>query len=878
MRHQIFSDGYHAAYPIALLIKSTSFLSTELINNYLAPLDQRGIAPASVIAFTLDYTSAKKVSVSFIKTYLEQLLPQLAKLNVKHVYCADSNYFKVLTGKPKADVHLGYVLPCKVKGYESLQIILGLNYQALIYNPASQPKLDLSLDTLAASVQGQYQAIGTGIIHSATYPESYHEVRDALRSLHGYPTLTCDIEGFSLRFNEAGIGSIAFAWDQHNGLAFAVDWTPSTRVQDADAARFYGYLSPNLPVRGLLKEFFETYQGEITWHHSPYDLKVIIYELWMENLLDTKGLLEGLEVMTRNFHDTKVIAYLATNTTAGNDLGLKSLAHEFAGNWAVETIKDIGRIPLPELLQYNLIDALSTWYVKDKLTPVMIADDQEDLYYSLMLPTQKLIIQIELTGMPLSPTKVQEVKTALEAIQQMNLDILEQSTVIKALNLVLQNKAMETANAKLVKKVHPLEKFQGVAFNPGSDPQVRHLLYDQMGLPVLDLTDTKLPSTKDKTISKLIHHTQNAAYQAVLSALIGYAKVSTILQNFIPAFERSIQKGDGMAWLHGSILLGGTVSGRNSSSEPNMQNIPAREDSLYAKLIKECFMAPVGWLLCGADFNSLEDMISALTTRDPQKLKVYESGFDGHALRAVSYFKDQLPHIDPTDPQSVNQLKKQDHPLRQESKGPTFLLTYGGTFHGLMHNLGWDKEKAQRIEEQYHELYKVSDAYVQSRLKQACSDGYVDVAFGLRVRTPLLSQIVWDAPKIPYEAASEKRTAGNALGQSYGLLNNRAAMDFMRKVWISPYRHDIKPVNLIHDAVYLVVRDDVHVVAWANQELIKSMQWQQLPEIRHDTVKLGATLEIYWPSWAHGVVIPNGADNETIFRLCQEAKAMQGSP
>ena len=121
-------------------------------------------------------------------------------------------------------------------------------------------------------------------------------------------------------------------------------------------------------------------------------------------------------------------------------------------------------------------------------------------------------------------------------------------------------------------------------------------------------------------------------------------------------------------------------------------------------------------------------------------------------------------------------------------------------------------------------------------------------------------------------AAAEGRTAGNALGQSYGLLNNRAAVEFMQKVWTSPYRYDIKPVALIHDAIYLLMRDDVRVVEWANRELIKSMQWQELPEIKHGTVKLGAALDIFWPDGAHPTTLPNNADQATILKVCKEAK------
>ena len=863
MRHLLWED--HPTYSTAVLIKATALNKQELESNYTAPLRLNGLPTGDIIAFTLDY-DAKKPSNKYMKDYLGKLLPALNSLGTTRLYVADSSYFKVLAGQVKADVHLGYVLPCKIKGFEHISVVLGLNYQALIYSPDLQTKLDLSLKTLADSVKGTYQPPGTGIIHSAWYPEGLQEVTRALESLHQYPSLTADIEAFSLDFDKAGIGTIAFAWDQHNGLAFSCDYGT---YQEPPDEGFHGWQGKSSAMRALLKNFLETYQGELTWHKADYDVMVIIYTLWMKDALDTKGLLEGLEVMTRHFHDTKIIAYLATNSTAGNVLGLKALAHEFAGNWAVE-VKDIRKVPLNKLLQYNLVDALSTFYVRNKYYPIMVADRQEGLYHGLMLPSLKLIIQIQLTGMPLCPTKVQEVKAKLEAIRDGHLATITNSKAIATLNLVFRQSEMDKANAKLKVKQHPLSHFDGVVFNPNSGPQLQRLLYEQMGLPVLDLTETKQPATGADTLEKLINHTNEPAYKAVLAALIGYGKAEKILSTFIPAFEQAIAKGDNVVWLHGNFNLGGTVSGRLSSSDPNLQNIPA--NSIYAKLIKECFVGPAGWLFCGADFNSLEDYVSALTTKDPNKLKVYEQGFDGHCLRAAFYYDDVLTHINVDDPVSVNSIAKTHKQLRQDSKTPTFALTYQGTYHTLMVNEGWDMEKAKRIEAKYHELYAVSDKYIADRLKQATKDGYVTVAFGLRVRTPLLSQVIWGS-RIPFEASAEGRTAGNAMGQSYGLLNNRAAVDFMRKVWASPYRLDIKPVGLIHDAIYILVRDNDLVMEFANRELIKSMQWQELPELQHPTVKLGAALDIFWPNWAKAITLPNNADRETIFNICQTTKS-----
>ena len=163
-------------------------------------------------------------------------------------------------------------------------------------------------------------------------------------------------------------------------------------------------------------------------------------------------------------------------------------------------------------------------------------------------------------------------------------------------------------------------------------------------------------------------------------------------------------------------------------------------------------------------------------------------------------------------------------------------------------------------------MYKVSIDWVNDRLEQATEDGYVTVAFGLRVRTPLLKQTILNVSKTPKEAAAEGRTAGNAMGQSYCMLNNRAASEFMSKVRRSKYRLDIKPCAHIHDAQYYLVRDEgsYEPLIFMNKHLPKAVAWQNDPEIWHDEVKLSGSVEIFYPNWNHGFDIPNGADEGTI--------------
>lgn len=319
MRHIQFESS--TRHSVALLVKGTAFKQHELEANYVNPLISLGIPRAEMIAFTLDYDEKGKAPVTHIKSYLGKLLPALDSLGVQTLYVTDAAFFKTLTKQDKADPHFGYVLPCKMEGFEHLKVVLGLNYQQLIYNPDLQAKLDLSLKTLASHMQGTYQALGANIIHSAQYPATVEEIKSFLEALHKYPVLSADIETTSLSFWEAELESISFAWNCHEGGAFCIgrDNTPEDKKT----------------ICSMLKVFFELYTGTLIWHNIDYDAKVLTYRLWMSDYFDIHGMLEGINVLTKNFHDTKLITFLATNSTAGNSLGLKEIAHEFAGDYGV---------------------------------------------------------------------------------------------------------------------------------------------------------------------------------------------------------------------------------------------------------------------------------------------------------------------------------------------------------------------------------------------------------------------------------------------------------------------------------------------------------------------------------------------------------------
>lgn len=851
-------------YKVVILIKEDSLNKDELLNAYIKPIikENPSLKQSDFVALNLDYDGKTAKVNDTIKPWLK-FLSTMIKCDLLLV--ADSAYFKVLTSTKKTGHAYGSIVDCTFEDFKGIKAALTMTYRSVFYDDKNQNKIDLTNRAISAELSGN--SLFEDIVHHAEFPHHIEKIKKFLNKLLDFPILSCDIEAFSLKHYEAKLGSISFAWNQHEGGGFLVDYQ-DLPYQNPEGE--FGKCVTNSVVRKVLGKFFYEYlvvrRKRIIWHNISYDAKVLIWELIMEaNHTKKVELIQGLEMFADadSFEDTKIIAYLATNSAAGNDLKLKTLALPFAGNYALESdeINDIRRVKSDSLLRYNLIDCLSTFYVYNEYYSRMVADKQLDVYNTIFKPSVKVLMQAELHGMPLDMSKVLEAEKQLTAIVDNTLTRIGQNPYVIEFIEAMRCKTYFYVHLGWKTKSLPLHDSRfDFSFNMNSPNQLVSLLYDMLDLPVLDKTETGQPAAGTKTLKALKSHTQDPIIQEILDTVIEFNGAIKILSAFIPAFKEAyycpISKWH---YLMGNFNLGGTVSGRLSCSNPNLQQIPS--GSTYAKLIKACFVAPKGKLMVGLDFNSLEDYISALTTKDPNKLKVYTDGYDGHCLRAFSYFPERLPGIVDTV-ESINSIKEKYPVVRQDSKAPTFALTYQGTWSTLMRNCGFTKDVAVAIEDNFKELYKVSIQYVDEKLEEASKTGYVEVAFGLKVRTPVIEKSLWNSEYTPSEAKAEGRTAGNALGQSYGMLNNRAAIDFQRRTLASAYRLMIWPIAHIHDAQYFCVDEDVALLAWMNKELVDCVEWQELPEIQHDTVKIGGELSVFYPSWANEMVLKNSLETK----------------
>ena len=208
--------------------------------------------------------------------------------------------------------------------------------------------------------------------------------------------------------------------------------------------------------------------------------------------------------------------------------------------------------------------------------------------------------------------------------------------------------------------------------------------------------------------------------------------------------------------------------------------------------------------------------------------------------------------------------------LRQLSKRVTFALQYGGQENTLEKNCGFSHQDAAEIVANYKKLYAVSETEKLAHVRLAEKEGFVTGAFGLKVRTPLLKQTITNLKVTPKEAEAERRTATNARFQSYGLLNTRAGIEFNNEVRNSPFKFDIRPVAHIHDAQYFLVRDNEETILWANEHLVKAVEWQEDPAIYHPQVKLGGEFSIFWPNWSSELSLPNKLNKIELTNLSKE--------
>ena len=598
--NQQLSGKLFMSITTVLLCKEAAMESVEINNHYLEPLEKEGVARNSVLILPLLYNTPTKILAKTAKAYLTKLKAKIPD-SASKLIIADSSYFKFITKTTKVSDNYGTIISGQLSGYTRHSCVYVPNYKSLFKQPENAQLIKLGIKAIA----GKAAAV---LINSAEYGFQHGSDRELLDSLYKYPVLATDIETTGLSLEDEII-SISFAWTKHDGLAV------------------------DLSITGIhyLKDFLETYKGKLLFHNGLFDAKMLIRNIWMEHATDYTGMIEGLKYF-KNFDDTMILAYLAKNATTKVSLKLKEVALEYVGNYAIE-IQDITKYTKAEILKYNLIDSLATFYVYEKYK----RERHSRPYREIFKPSLSPLIKMMLVGLPLDAHRIHEVHSILTAKEKVLNEQIQLNTRVQKFNIDLQVEACEKTNAKLKKLIKPLDEFEDIEFNPSSHPQLAKLLFEELELPILEKTKSGSPATGATVLKDLENHTEDEDVLDLLKFIRDLSEVSKINGTFIKAF---LQEED---FLHGNLKLGGTQSGRLASNSPNLTNLPAHGP--MGKLVKSCIVAPEGWLFAGADFSALEERIGAILSKDPERIKVYTDGYDGHSLRAQTYFADQMPDI-----------------------------------------------------------------------------------------------------------------------------------------------------------------------------------------------------------------------------------------
>ena len=319
----------------------------------------------------------------------------------------------------------------------------------------------------------------------------------------------------------------------------------------------------------------------------------------------------------------------------------------------------------------------------------------------------------------------------------------------------------------------------GEEFNLGSPKQLGTILYEKLGLPVLKKTAKGQPSTAEEVLAKLAEDDYRLP-----KVLMEYRSMSKLKSTYTDRLPEQINPRTGR--IHTSYHQAVASTGRLSSSDPNLQNIPVR--TAEGRRIRQAFVAPAGYKLLAADYSQIELRIMAHLSRDEGLMNAFRHNLDVHTATAAEVFKVELADV--TSDQ------------RRSAKAINFGLIYGMGAQKLGKDIGVDAKTAKAYIDTYFARYPGVRQYMDRTRAQAADQGYVETFFGRRLYLPEINS------NKPQERAAAERTAINAPMQG-------TAADIIKKAmvavdnWLATSGLDAKVILQVHDELVLEVREDL---------------------------------------------------------------------
>jgi DNA polymerase-1 len=406
-------------------------------------------------------------------------------------------------------------------------------------------------------------------------------------------------------------------------------------------------------------------------------------------------------------HDTMLESYVLEAHRKHN-LGDLAQRHVHRSGLSYEDVAGKGAQQIPfaqvavdKAAQYSCEDSDLTLHVHQTLWPRLQAEPAlRDIYERFELPTSRVLQRIERNGV----------------------------LIDKAL---LQQQSHELGQ-RIVALEHEAHALAGQPFNLGSPKQIGEILFNQLKLPIVKKTATGAPSTNEEVLEKLA---EDYPLPARILEYRGMAKLKSTYTDKLPLM---INPATGR--VHTNYAQAVAVTGRLSSNEPNLQNIPVR--TAEGRRIREAFIAPPGHVIVSADYSQIELRIMAHISQDENLLRAFDQGLDVHRATASEIFG--------VSPDEVSSEQ------RRYAKVINFGLIYGMSAFGLASNLGIERSAAAAYIDRYFMRYPGVKRYMDETRAQAKAQGYVETVFGRRLWLPEIN-----SPNGPSRAGAE-RAAINA--------------------------------------------------------------------------------------------------------------------
>ncbi|MCS6894784.1 MAG: DNA polymerase I [Bacteroidia bacterium] len=394
----------------------------------------------------------------------------------------------------------------------------------------------------------------------------------------------------------------------------------------------------------------------------------------------------GLKVQGPLF-DTLLADYLldperphSLEEVARRELNLQK-AHSYNDLFIGLKTKDIRQVPIERLAAYACQDADLALRLYKILDEKLRAKSLSKLYEEVEGPLLSLLAEMELRG----------VRIDVEYLHQLNAEYEKELTALEA-------------------EAHRLA---GETFNLNSTKQLSELLFGKLGLPVQRKTPKGQPATDEEALQALVHR------HPLIEVLLRYRELYKLRYTYGEGLLRSIHPKTGR--VHTTFQQAVAATGRLSSQNPNLQNIPIRTEA--GKRFRKAFVAGApGWVLLSADYSQIELRIAAALSGDPQMIADFQTGRDIHTATAQRLFGVEEVTAD----------------MRRTAKMVNFGIIYGITAHGLVQRLGGtiSRTEAQHLIQQYFRRYPGVHAYIQTQIKRVEQLGYAETLLGRRRYIP----------------------------------------------------------------------------------------------------------------------------------------------